>query len=186
MGIAAAVGIRPFLPALLVGVLAAGNVQIDFNGTHYSFQEKWPFLLAMLIAAIVLALAERRFSRAGSDRVALVGGLAIAAVALGALEFGGALAQNHYASWPGWIAGAACALLGLAAIRPLLARVRARLTGADAAALPAYAEGIALLAALLAVLVPPVGVVAVVLLAWLLIAGRRREGRKYAGLRILR
>src|SRR5947208_776183 len=47
-GIGAAVGIRPFLPALLVGALAAANLGIDFDGTNFSFLEKPPFLLVML------------------------------------------------------------------------------------------------------------------------------------------
>jgi hypothetical protein len=38
----------------------------------------------------------------------------------------------------------------------------------------------------LSVLAPPVGPIALILLLWLLVAGRRREGQKYAGLRILR
>jgi hypothetical protein len=33
---------------------------------------------------------------------------------------------------------------------------------------------------------PPVGVIAILLLAWLLVATRRRQDQKYAGLRILR
>src|SRR5438094_9036022 len=37
VGIALAVGIRPFIPALAVGALASGNVQINFTGTDYSF-----------------------------------------------------------------------------------------------------------------------------------------------------
>jgi hypothetical protein len=40
--------------------------------------------------------------------------------------------------------------------------------------------------ALLSVVAPPVGLIAVLLLAWLLVASRRREDEKYAGLRILR
>ena len=31
IGVAAAVGVRPFLPALVVGALAAGDVEIHFN-----------------------------------------------------------------------------------------------------------------------------------------------------------
>ena len=42
------------------------------------------------------------------------------------------------------------------------------------------------LLAALSVLAPPVGVIGLLLLGWLLLAGRRREGQKYAGLRILR
>ena len=56
MGIAAAAGIRPFLPALAVGALAAGDIQIDFHQTDLSFLQSWPFLLGMLAGAIVLTL----------------------------------------------------------------------------------------------------------------------------------
>jgi hypothetical protein len=42
------------------------------------------------------------------------------------------------------------------------------------------------LLAALSVLAPPVGLIGLLLLVWLLVAGRRREGQKYAGLRILR
>jgi hypothetical protein len=52
--------------------------------------------------------------------------------------------------------------------------------------LPIYVEGFALLLAGLSVVAPPVGVVGLALLLWLLISGRKREGQKYAGLRILR
>ena len=49
IGIAAAVGIRPFLPALAVGALAAGDVEIHFNGTDYSFlQSPFPACAASL------------------------------------------------------------------------------------------------------------------------------------------
>jgi hypothetical protein len=68
----------------------------------------------------------------------------------------------------------------------LLARVRARLDAAASAALPVYAETTGLALAALSVVGPPVGVIGLALLLWLLIAGRRREGQKYAGLRILR
>ena len=42
------------------------------------------------------------------------------------------------------------------------------------------------MAAVLSVLLPPVGLVVLGLLLWLLYAGRRRDEQKYAGLRILR
>jgi uncharacterized membrane protein YgdD (TMEM256/DUF423 family) len=178
IGIAAAVGLRPFLPALAVGALAAGDVQIDFDHTHYSFLEHAPFLIGMVVGVIVLAVLERR----GRRPAELV--IAVAALALGALLFAGALAQDHHRAWPGWIAGVACALLALAATRPLLERVRTRLE--DAAALPLYAEVLALVVAVLSVVAPPVGVIALAGFAWLLFAGRRRGEQKYAGLRILR
>lgn len=186
MGIAAAVGVRPFLPALAVGALADASAEIHFNGTDYSFLQSPGFLLGMAVGAVVLALAERRLSE---DRLHRGPGgvvLAIIALALGALFFAGSLCRGHYLVWPGYLGGVICAAIGLAATRPLFARVRARLDPEAAAAVPLYAEGSALLTAILSVLAPPLGLVAVVLLAWLLLAGRRREGQKYAGLRILK
>jgi len=180
IGIAAAVGVRPFLPALATGALAAGDVQIDFEHTHYAFLEQAPFLIGMMVGAIVVAILERRLK----GRAEVI--LGLPALALGALLFAGALAQDHHTAWPGWIAGVACAIVGLAATRPLLARVRARLGQDAAAALPLYAEGLALLLAVLSVLVPPVGVIGLAGLVWLLFARRRRGEQKYAGLRILR
>jgi hypothetical protein len=185
IGVAAAVGIRPFVPALVVGALAAGDVQIDFKGTDYSFLEHWPFLLGMFLAALVCVVIERRLS-GGAAPPPLAAAVGAASLALGALLFAGALAQDHHASWPGLVAGVACAALGVLATRPLLGRVRARLAGSDAAALPVYVEVGAVLTALLAVLLPGVGVLVVLALVWLLVAGRRRDGEKYAGLRILR
>jgi hypothetical protein len=186
LGIAAAVGIRPFLPALVVGILAAASVQIHFAHTDFAFLQEAGFLFAMAVGAVALALVERRF--AGSDRLKrplllIVLGLAFA---IGALQFAGALSQNHYAIWGGIFGGVLCAALGAAATGPLLARVRARLDAQAAAALPLFAEGAAVLVAVLSAVAPPVGPIAVLLLAWLLVASRRRQGQKYAGLRILR
>jgi hypothetical protein len=185
-GLAAGVGIRPFLPGLLAGALAAGNVGVDFDHTDYSFLESPGFLAALFIVLIVVALAERRF---GAGRVeagpigATVGGLSLG---LGALLFAGSLADTHHTAWPGLIGGVACAALAQAAARSLFARTRARLDQAAQAALPAYAEGAGLVVAGLSVALPPLAIVFLLFLAWLLITGRRREGRKFAGLRVLR
>ena len=91
IGIAAAVGIRPFLPALAVGALAAGDVQIHFDHTDFAFLQSAPFLLAMVVGAIVLALLERRLApeRLESGAPWLI--LAAASLALGALFFAGSL-----------------------------------------------------------------------------------------------
>ena len=90
------------------------------------------------------------------------------------------------------IAGMVCAptvctsALAQVASRSLFLRAARRLERDARAALPVYAEGVALVLAVLSVLFPPVSVVALAFLAWLLVGGRRREGEKYAGLRILR
>jgi hypothetical protein len=186
IGVAAAVGIRPFLPALAAGALAAGDVELDFKGTDFSFLQHAPFLLAVVILAIALALLERRLGCEAVTRgpVAIV--LAVLSLVIAALLFAGALADDNYASWPGLVGGVVCAALAIAATRPLLARVRGRLDQSTAATIPLYAEGGAVALAALSIVAPPVGPIALVLLVWLLLAGRRREGQKYAGLRILR
>ncbi len=186
IGIAAAVGIRPFLPGLVVGVLAAEDAQIDFVHSDFSFLQSAAFLLVMVLGTAALVFAERRLGRERLDSgpIALI--IAVAAVALGALFFGAALCRGGYATWPGLIGGVICALIGIAATRPLLARVRDRLDPEAAAALPLFAEGAAVIAAALSVLLPPVGIIVLLLLLWLLIAGRGRGEQKYAGLRILR
>lgn len=201
IGIAAAVGIRPFLPALATGALAAGDVEIHFDHTDYSFLQSGPFLLALAVAAMALALLERRMAGAGaaggtsggggatggaSAPAAVVWILGIAAIVLGALFFAGSLARGGYAVWPGYIGGAVCAVIAILAAQPLFVRVRARLDVSTLGALPLFIEGAAVLLAVLSVLAPPVGPIALALLLWLLFAGRRREGQKYAGLRILR
>jgi hypothetical protein len=68
----------------------------------------------------------------------------------------------------------------------LLVRVRARLDPEAAGATPLFADGAAIVVAGLSVLAPPIGLLAVLALIWLLLAGRRRGPQKYAGLRILR
>jgi hypothetical protein len=185
LGIAAAVGIRPFLPALVTGALATGDIQIDFNGTSYAFLQGTPFLLAMVVATCAFAVAGWRW-RSGFDRRPVMVAMLIPAIGLGAILFAGALAQNERTTWPGLIAGVLCALLGAAATVPLLRRARARLDAEAAGATGLFAEGAALVVAALSVLAPPVGVLVVLALGWLLISGVRRGPQKYAGLRVLR
>jgi hypothetical protein len=186
MGIAAAVGIRPFLPSVVVGALAAGDVEIHFNHTDYSFLQGTVFLLVLVVFVILLALGERRLTEKAPGQRPLAIVLALASLALGALFFAGSLARGHYAAWPGLIGGVICAAIGIAATVPLLARVRARLDAEAASAVPLVAEAAAVALAVLSVLAPPVGLIGVVLLLWLLVASRRRADQKYAGLRILR
>ena len=182
----AAVGIRPFLPALVAGALAAGDIQIDFAQSSYTFLQAGPFLLVMVIGVALLALIERQVAREALAPRTVSLGVAASSLVIGALFFAGSLARGHYAVWPGLIGGVICAGIGVLATAPLLARVRTRLDPQAAAALPLFSEVAALVAAALSVLLPPVGLVVLGLLLWLLYAGRHRDERKYAGLRILR
>ena len=184
IGVAAAVGVRPFLPTLVTGALAAGDVEIHFNHTGYSFLQSLPFLLAMAVCVVLGLVIATRLG--AGERTATETVLGVISLVLGALLFAGSLARGHYAAWAGLIGGVLCAAVGIAASLPLLRRVRARLDAEAAGALPLLAEGVAAFAAGLSVIAPPVGLIVLALLVWLLLAGRRRADQKYAGLRILR
>jgi hypothetical protein len=183
-GIAAAIGIRPFLPVLLVGALASADAGVDFEGTSFAFLEEWPFLLGVLLLVLAIEMVLRR----GVDPdIGPFGWLLLGvAVALGALEAAGSLADRDHPVIAGIVAGAAAAALGFFAARSLFGRVRRRLDAETRSTLPLYGEGAAVLAAGASVLFPPLAILVLAGLAWLLMGGRRREGEKYAGLRILR
>jgi hypothetical protein len=186
LGIAAAIGIRPFLPTLLVGALAAGDLGIDFAGTDFYFLEQTAFLLAIVIAVAAFNIVDRRRGADTSGQGAVVAVLLVCALVLGALQASGSIADVSSDWWPGIPIGVAAASLGYLAASSLFGRVRARLDAETAGALPLYAEAAALAAAGLSILFPPLAVLIAAGLAWLLLGGRRREGEKYAGLRILR
>jgi FtsH-binding integral membrane protein len=186
LGIGAAAGIRPFLPALLVGALASADLGVDFDGTDFAFLERPPFLIAMIVG-LVLADVVRR--RAGEEELEQGPGLAVVgaiALAVAGLLGAGSLADRDGPVIAGVLAAVAGAVLAVLALRPLFARVRSRLDAGAAGLLPLYREALALAAAGLAVLFPPLALIVVGALAFLLAGGRRREGEKYAGLRILR
>ena len=185
-GIAAAIGIRPSLPVLLVGALAAANLGLDFGGTDFAFLESWPFLLAAVVLVVLLDVAGRRGETQTSDSKPVWMTLLGLSMILGALLAAGSLADRDHPVLPGVLLGAACAALGFFAARRLFARARRRLDADAASTLPIYGEGAALTAAGLSVLLPPLALVVVIGLAWLLRGSRRREEQKYAGLRILR
>jgi hypothetical protein len=188
IGIAAAAGIRPFLPGLAAGLLAVANVEIHFDHTKFHFLQSAPFLI--IVGVLALALIVLEASRRGALVDTSAGGWGVAAcgAAVGALFFGASLYRSgHHPWWPGLVGGVICAGVGVLAARPFLTRLRGRLD-AEAAALgvPLIAEGSALLIAVLSVVAPPVGVVALIGLVALIFRGRGRDDEKYAGLRILR
>jgi hypothetical protein len=181
VGLSTAAGLRPFLPTLVAGGFAIGDVGVDFEGTSFQFLEEPVFMLAVAIAMVVTFLLRGRLDTpAGAAALSGIG------IGLGALLFAATLDDRNEVWWPGLIAGVALAALAAAAVRDLFTRTRARLDSEAAAALPVYAEGVAAVLAALSILLPPVSIVAVGFLVWLLLGGRRREGEKYAGLRILR
>lgn len=182
LGLSQAAGVRPFLPALVAGGAARGDVLVDFEGTDLSFLESSWWLAA--IAALALAGLVLRGEIAG--RTPLAAAFQGIGMGLGGLLFAAVLADDGYTWWPGIPAGVAAAWLSGTALRELFGRAAARLDDEARSHLPVYGEGIAVVLAALAIVAPPVSLVALAFFAWLLLGGRRRAGEKHAGLRVLR
>ncbi len=181
-GLAGATGLRPFLPPLLAGALARGDIGLDFDGSGWQFLESSGFLLALVAVAVAAYLAERM----GANRRTVSIASGALAVVLGALLFAGSLAAGGSSAIPGLVAGVACAALAFLAVDGLLERARRRLEAGPAALLATYADVAALVLAAIAIFVAPVAFLALVAFAVLLIRSRGQGERKYAGLRILR
>jgi hypothetical protein len=185
-GIAAAIGIRPLLPVALTGGLASADVGVNFDGTSYAFLEEPWFLGLVAVVVVALWLATRRATPETLERGWAAYATAAIAGPLALLEGAGSMADGGHPAWIGMVVGLICVSIGLAATASLFARVRRRLDAEAASYLPLYGEGAALGAAGLSILLPPLAIVIVGGLIWLLLGSRRREGEKYAGLRILR
>lgn len=199
LGLALAIGVGGAIAALFVSAMGSLAAGIDPDGTDYSFITATWFLVTLLALAVLTVLARGR----DSARLAVVGLLAAA----GALAFAASLAEDGDVAWPGLIAGAiATALAALVATDVLegaLRRAQAagagrggvgRDSGANAPTPEADAANVLIIGfavagvvlAVLALFVPPVSLVAAIVLAILARGRRRKAGEKYEGLRILR
>ena len=101
IGLAAACGVRPFLPALLAGGLAVGARGLDFDGTDYRFLESPIFLLAAAIGLVVVTVIERRRGAPALGPGALAAAVGGLGIGVGALEFAGSLADEKFLAL-GW------------------------------------------------------------------------------------
>src|SRR5256884_6537495 len=107
-GLAGASGVRPYLPPLLAGALARGDIGLNFSGTSYDFLESPGFLLGVFaLAVLAYVLDQRRGPDTGTGRdpasVLLAGG----ALLLGAPLFARRPAARHRHARPGPVAGVA-------------------------------------------------------------------------------
>jgi hypothetical protein len=183
-GLAGAAGVRPFLPAVVSGGMAAANAGVDYDHTKFAFLESPVFIVIVAVAGAATIALERRGTDVESGTLgAFLGGIALG---LGGLMCAGSIDDRHKVWWYGLLLGVACAALGQAAARDIFSRVRGRLDAEARSALPIYAEAAAVLAAFGAIIFPPLAIVVLGFLAWLMVGGRRRSEQKYAGLRILR
>jgi hypothetical protein len=196
LGLAAACGLRPFLPLLLAGALATSNaLGVSFSPGSFSFlQADWWLLVVAVALALAYALQmllglaptldpSTRAGR-GDPLAASIAGLSMGA---GALLFAGTLAAHGDSPWPGILGGFLAVGLAQRASGPIIARARTRLPDRAAReALTLYLDSAALLLAAAVALLHPLGYVAIALLVWFAWRLRTRADRKYAGLRILR
>ncbi len=155
-GLAAACGLRPFLPLLLAGALAsAGALGVDFapalsvparrlvaagGGRRARARVRGPADLGLAPAL------DPRSSRQPPDPLAAaLAGLALGA---GALMFAGTLAAHRDAWWPGLLGGVARRGAGPAGVAPVIPGARSRLPDRAAReALTVYLDAASLLVA---------------------------------------
>ena len=175
---------------------------IDFDDTSWELLERPAFLLVIAaLAAASYALGRRAAATAGgpdhgaesapvkarSEEAARPNPVdAVAMAPIGALLFGASLVEGGHAGWPGYIAGALCAVLGYFAVTRLFLRARGRLEAGAAGFLDLYAAAVAVTLAAASIFLPPVGYLALVAFAVLAVRSHAAAGRKYEGLRILR
>ena len=190
-GLAAACGLRPFLPLLLAGALGSAHaLGVGFGHDSFDFLQSAWWLVTVAVLLVLSYLAQLR---AGLSPLAAPGrptplssALTGIACGAGALLFAGTLSAHHDAWWPGIVGGLAAALLAQAAAGPVIAGARTRLTDrASREALTVYLDAASVVVALLVAVLHPLGYVALAVLAWFLLRRRRRAGERYAGLRIL-
>jgi Na+-translocating ferredoxin:NAD+ oxidoreductase RnfA subunit len=186
LGVGAAIGIRPGLSTLLVGVLASADLGVDYDGTDFAFLEEAPFLFGVVLLVALSDVARRRLGPELSERGAGLATFAAISISIAMLEGAGTMADRDHSVALGLLAAGVAAVVGFFAARSLFGRVRQRLDAQAQGALPVYGEAAALAAAGLSILFPPLAIPIFAALVWLLMGGRRREGEKYAGLRVLR
>jgi hypothetical protein len=178
LGLALAVGIRPFTPALAAGGLARAGVLFAFRATPYAFLQSTVFLLVVACLFAAFAILRARWARELT---------ATAGVALGGLLFAAVLAAHHDAAWPGLIAGALAAALAMLVTRPVFDGASARLPdNAARVAVTICADAAALTLALICWFVAPLSLAVLAFLASLAWAQRRRPETGLALLRVLR
>ncbi len=195
IGLAAACGLRPFLPVLLAGALGSANaLGVDFPAGSYHFLESAWWLLVVAVtfalawAAQILLKLSPFYDPVSREpkRDPLAAALTGLAFGAGAVLFAGTLAAHGDAPWAGALGGLAVVGLAQRVSGPVMWGARRRLSDVSAReALTLYLDAAALLVAALVCALHPLGYVALAALVWFLLARRSRGGEKYAGLRIL-
>lgn len=178
-GIGLGVGLS-LLAAPLVALLALLDLGLDLEGTAFSFLESVPAIVVLFAVAVAVAVIPAVRTPAARR------GVLVLAILLGAGFAAGSLDDRSDTWWPGLAIGGAAAAAAFLVAETLLARVRSRLADDAQGLLPFYAAAAGLVLAGLSVALPPLAILGAGLVARLGTGAKRREGEKYAGLRILR
>lgn len=199
LGLGLAIGIGGPIAALFASMMASAEVGFDPDGTDYSFMTATWFLVTLLAVVLLFVIAR------GRELLRLPVLLILAAI--GAIAFAASLAEEGYTAWPGLVVGAlvtfGTAMVAGQVLDGAINRAKAAGAGrgglgrdigdtqpspeADAANVLVVAFTVAGVAiAALALLVPPLALIAGIAVLAVALGRRRKSGEKYEGLRILR
>ena len=181
VGLASIAGVRAYLPLALVGIFA--RLGLFTLPGPFGLLDEWLVIGALLVLALV---------ESGLDKLpALDSILDIVQTPLrilaGAILFAAALQEGiDVGAIPELVAGGSIA--GVVAVSKSVLRPSANVptAGVSASFLSTFEDAVALVGGIIAVLVPLVPLVLVAFLLFFFFRVRRRRGRKYGGLRILR
>jgi len=199
LGLALAIGIGGPIAALYASMMGALQAGFNPEGTDYSFVTATWFLVTLLAIAVLEVVARGR----DFARVPIVVLLAV----IGGLAFAASLAEEGFTAWPGLIVGAlvtgGTAYVASGVLEGAIRRAKAAgggrgaigrdrgdgATSAEVDAANVLIIGFAVagvVVATLALLLPPVSLLAAVAILVIAVGRRRKAGEKYEGLRILR
>ena len=181
IGLSSIAGVRACLPLVLVGVFARlGLFELP---APFGVLDDW----AVMGALLVFALLESGLDKLPALDTILDVVLTPLRIVAGAILFAAALQEGvNVGAIPELVAGGGIA--GVVAVSKSVLRPPANVAAAGVSApfLSTFEDVVALVGGVLAVLVPLVPLVLVAFLLFFFFRVRRRRGRQYAGLRILR
>ena len=184
-GLAVLCGLRAFLPLAIMGLVSRIDVfgPLDLHGTNFAFLNNSWVIVALFVLALIEIIADK-VPLLGSAQDLVATPIRVAA---GAVAFGAALAG--YQPLVVILALAAGALLAGVSqgVKGFIRPGATGVGGGETNAFLSFFEDLAALFGTLAVLLfPPLGIVLVLFLLYLVFRLRQRRKRKYRGLRILK
>lgn len=199
IGVGAAAGLAPFVAVAATVVLVSLHVGVNPEGSSVDDVASAAFVV---VAALLLLESFASSMTIGGLRIRVAADRPIAtaifwamAVVMGGLAGLVVYQAAGHEPFVGTIAGVLSASVVALGWAPFFARVSARVgrtrKGEDAQptdgrVLAVATDGLTVVAVLLALLLPPTGLILPVLAGLLMIGRRRQEGKKYEGLRSLR